>query len=137
MSKKRPAASSVASLEAEISALRRENAKLKKENAALRGEDTKKKPPAARHPEEAYVTGLLAGQEYSICYQMEGFEKNFGRDLYATLKESIRDGKEIELTMKGGKKVDLNKTFQQNGIEPNSYVYVRYTGPAPWEKRKR
>ena len=124
MSKKRPAAS-IASLEREI-------AKLKKENAELRGEDPKKKPRVGRNAKEAYVTCLLLGQEYPYRFEMDDFGANSTYELHASFRERLRDGKEVEFTLKGGKKVDLKKTFEQNEIEPNSLVYARYTGPAPW-----
>lgn len=117
MSKKRPAAS--------LESLKRENAKLKKENAALGGEDNAK-APVANSADEAYVTGLLAGREVGLVYQMEGFDEQRASGLYASLHESIRDGRDIELSLKGGKKVDLKKTFKQNGIKPNSFVYIKY-----------
>ena len=123
--KKRPAASDTASLKREV-------AKLKKENAALRGEDPKKMPRVAPAG-QAYVTGLIGGKECLIQYEMEGFGKNRADELATTLSEVLRDGRPFELTLKGGKKVNLKKTFDQNGIKPNSYVYGRYTGPAPWD----
>ncbi|CAK9114551.1 unnamed protein product [Durusdinium trenchii] len=121
MSKKRPAAS--------LTALERENAKLKKELAALRGEDPDRKPPVATSADEAYVTALLEGREHIISYEREGFEENTGSELATCLSEAIRDGRDFELTLKGGKKLDLEKTFRENGIEPNSFVYARYTSP--------
>lgn len=97
MSKKRPAAS-IASLEREI-------AKLKKENAELRGEDPKKKPRVGRNAKEAYVTCLLLGQEYPFSFEMDDFGANSTDELHASFRENLRDGKEIEFTLKGGKKV--------------------------------
>ena len=79
-----------------------------------------------------YVTGLLGGAEYSVCYEKEGFEESSTDCLYATLSESIRDGRPFEMTLKGGKKINLKKNFKQNGITPNSYVYLRYTGSPSW-----
>lgn len=128
MAKKRPAASS----EQENARLRRENAKLKKDNKALRGEDSKKKPPVGPKG-YAYVTAVVGGKEYSVSYEMEDFEKNSADGLCCTVTETMRDGKDIELFLKGGKKVNLKKNFKQNGITPNSYVYGRYTGKTFWD----
>ena len=78
------------------------------------------------------MTGLLGGAEYNVCYEKEGFEESSTDCLYATLSESIRDGRPFEMTLKGGKKINLKKNFKQNGITPNSYVYLRYTGSPSW-----
>ncbi|CAK9051223.1 unnamed protein product [Durusdinium trenchii] len=108
MSKKRPAAS-IASLEREI-------AKLKKENAELRGEDPKKKPRVGRNAKEAYVTCLLLGQEYPFSFEMDDFGANSTDELHASFRENLRDGKEIEFTLKGGKKVEANLRVWSLGI---------------------
>ena len=123
---KRPASS--ASSRSSIGALQRENAKLKNEIARLRGE-TREKPPAAPNASEAYVTGLCEGVKYTISFNSEGFDQHQTSELYQCLSESIRAGRDFELTLKGGKKLDLKKTFSKNGIQPNSFVYVRYTSP--------
>lgn len=79
------------------------------------------------------MTGMLGGAEYSVSYQVEDFENSTADGLLSTFSESIRDGRPLEMSLPGGKKVkDLNKTFEQLGITPNSYVYLRYTGPSPW-----
>lgn len=106
----------------------RENAKLKKENARLRGE-TNEKAPVAPNTSEAYITGVCGGAKYMISFDSEGFDQNPTSTLITCLSESIRDGRDFELTLKGGKKIDPKKTFSKNGILPNSFVYVRYTGP--------
>lgn len=119
---KRPASSS------STGSLQRENAKLKKENARLRGE-TNEKAPVAPNTSEAYITGVCGGAKYMISFDSEGFDQNPTSTLITCLSESIRDGRDFELTLKGGKKIDPKKTFSKNGILPNSFVYVRYTGP--------
>lgn len=119
---KRPASSS------STRSLQRENEKLKKENARLRGE-TNEKAPVAPSTSEAYITGVCGGAKYMISFDSEGFDQNPTSELIACLSESIRDGRDFELTLKGGKKIDPKKTFSKNGILPNSFVYVRYTGP--------
>ena len=69
------------------------------------------------------------GGSTSSGIEREGFEENTGSELATCLSEGLRDGRDFELTLKGGKKLDLEKTFRQNGIEPNSFVYARYTSP--------
>ena len=123
---KRPASSS--STRSSLNTLERENAKLKKENARLRGE-TNEKAPVAPNKSEAYITGVCGGAKYMISFDSEGFGQNPTSTLITCLSESIRDGRAFELALKGGKKIDPKKTFSTNGILPNSFVYVRYTGP--------
>ena len=120
---KRPASSS------STGSLQRENAKLKKENARLRGE-TNEKAPVAPNTSEAYITGVCGGAKYMISFDSEGFDQKSNQHFDNLLIWIYSRWSRFWIDLKRREEdFSPKKTFSKNGILPNSFVYVTYTGP--------